>query len=81
MLHINPEELPEVHRNQLDLLVTHANNSPAYLAKMLDEHPSTVQGWIRRGRISKKGAIKVEQNKYLSLHFTAKQLRPDMPSQ
>jgi hypothetical protein len=48
----------------------------SHLARMLDLPVSTVNGWHRRGKVSKKGAIAVEENPQLS--FSAKTLRPDL---
>lgn len=48
----------------------------SHLAKMLGLPVSTVHGWHNRGKVSKSGAVLIEENPYLN--FTAKTLRPDL---
>lgn len=77
MLTHTKEELKRLHKEKLEELVAHAT-SYHYLAKMLGLPPSTVQGWVKRGRISKTGARLVEGHPALKDRFTAKGLRPDL---
>ena len=78
MLHYNREELEIAHRDRLNELIEFTDGSYSFLAKMLNVHVSTVQGWILRGRISKTGAKLVEKNNSLNKKFKAKYLRPDL---
>ena len=71
------EQLDVLHRERLEELLVKAH-SPSFLARMLGCPVTTVQGWIARGRISKVGAILVEENKALGEHFKANYLRPDL---
>lgn len=77
MLEYTKEGLAKLHKERLDELVVVAT-SYHYLAKMLGVPASTVQGWLLRGRISKRGAKLVERNAVLKGCFTAKYLRPDL---
>lgn len=77
MLEHTKEELEQLHRERLEELVCIAT-SYHYLAKMLGQPSSTVQGWVVRGRISKAGAKLVEEHPTLKERFTAKYLRPDL---
>lgn len=78
MLHYSPEALAAKQKESLDNVLKAAGGSPAYLAKMLGLPLSTVQGWIKRGRISKKGAELVSKNKVLKEHFKPNDIRPDL---
>ena len=77
MIHIDKKQLEIIQRQQLEKLINKAGTI-AHLARMLDEDYMTVKGWVNRGRISKNGALKVEENKELRKHFTALNLRPDL---
>ena len=77
MLHYNKEELEIAQKVRLTELIEFASGYP-FLAKMLNVHVSTVQGWILRGRISKAGAKLVEKNNSLNKKFKAEYLRPDL---
>jgi hypothetical protein len=77
MLKHTKEELEQLHKEHLEELITLAT-SYHYLAKMLGQPSSTVQGWVVRGRISKAGAKLVEEHPTLKEHFTANYLRPDL---
>lgn len=77
MLKHTKEELERLHKERLEELVTVAT-SYHYLAKMLGQPSSTVQGWVTRGRISKAGAKLVEEHPSLKERFNAKYLRPDL---
>jgi hypothetical protein len=77
MLEYTREQLVAVHKERLDELILFADTY-YYLAKMLRVSPSTVQGWMERGRISKAGAKRVESNKALTQNFKANYLRPDL---
>lgn len=77
MLKMTKAELCRVQNARLKELVDYADG-PHYLAKMLDTPVSTIGGWLRRGRISKKGAQRIEENPALKHKFTADYLRPDL---
>jgi transposase len=66
----------ELQREALKELIEEAG-SGAHLAKMIGVPASTVQGWVNRGRISKRGAIKVQRNSHLCNSFPVEKLRPD----
>jgi len=77
MLHYSKEELSSIHKERMEKLLSFAGTY-IHLAKMLGVTPSTAQGWVIRGRISKAGALLVENNSSLNKKFTAKYLRPDL---
>jgi len=77
MLNYTKKELEEVFKVRLEELVSFAG-SYIYLAKMLNIPTSTVQGWVTRGRISKRGALLVDKHKDLTKSFSSKYLRPDL---
>ena len=54
MLHYTKEELEALFKERLDKLVACAGGY-VHLAKMLQVTPSTVKGWVVRGRISYVG--------------------------
>ena len=77
MLQYNKEELDKLLKKRLEELIKFASTY-YFLAKMLGLNASTVQGWVKRKRISKAGAKLVENHPTLKEHFTAKYLRPDL---
>lgn len=77
MLEFTREELCKAHEQTLSQLIKEVG-SYTHLAKMLQVPPSTAQGWVSRGRISKDGAKKVEQHPTLGQKFKAKDLRPEL---
>jgi len=72
---LNLKQISELQKSSLNQLIEEAGN-PSHLARMLGLPVSTVHGWSQRGRISKDGAMLVEQCPNLSL--TAEELRPDL---
>ena len=77
MLTLTLPELERVQSDAVDALVDMAGND-AHLALMLGINIMTVRGWTFRRRVSKKGALTVEQHPILGKHFTALDLRPDI---
>jgi hypothetical protein len=77
MLIFTKETLDKEHKAKLSLLIKEAGNY-SFLAKMLGISPSTAQGWVTRGRISKEGAKLVEDHPILGEKFKAIELRPDL---
>ena len=77
MLQLKLEELLQVEKEQLERLVDDVGGI-SHLSKMLNVHYTTVQGWVERGRISKKGAKMVEDHMSLGEHYKAIELRPDL---
>lgn len=77
MLHYTKEELEALFKERLDKLVACAGGY-VHLAKMLQVTPSTVKGWVVRGRISKDGAKSILKNNSLKSKFTPEYLRPDL---
>ena len=71
------EQLEHHQRDQLHKLI-HLAGDISYLARMLDLHYMVVKGWKERGRVSKDGAMMVENHPQLGKHFAAKDLRPDL---
>ena len=71
------DELKEIQTSTLKSLLCCAG-SVAHLSRMLNVPRMTVEGWVSRGRISKKGAQLVEDHETLGQHFKAVQLRPDL---
>ena len=49
----------------------------ARLAKMLEISPQRILGWIRRGRISRKGVQMITSHPTLGAHFNKNELRND----
>lgn len=77
MLHYTKKELEALFKERLDELVNCAGGY-VHLAKMLKITPSTVKGWVSRGRISKDGAKLILENNSLKEKFTPEYLRPDL---
>lgn len=77
MINYNLQELHQLQRTQLQNLIDYAG-SQAHLARMLNVNPSIVKSWVRRGRISKKGATDVANHPTLKEKFTLQQLRPEL---
>ena len=78
------EESKKISSIHLDRLVDEAG-SQAHLARMLSIPggytltPQAVLKWVKRGQISKRGAIAVVQHSAFCDKFTLAQLRPDVP--
>ena len=77
MLHMTAKQLRHTHVTKLKELIDFAGGVP-HLALMLDVNQITIHAWRRRGRISKKGAISVENNDAFNGKFTARDLRPEL---
>lgn len=77
MLNYTKSELKEILNVRLNELVDFAGGY-VYLAKMLNISSSTTQGWVKRGQISKQGAILVSKHKDLRDSFPADYIRPDL---
>lgn len=77
MLTMTLEQLRQQHKVALQELIDHAG-SQVHLAKMLQLEMEVVKSWVRRGRISKNGAIKVTKHETLKEKFTLQQLRPEL---
>lgn len=75
--HLTKNELAEVQKTKLEELVEHAGGAN-HLAFMLNLPVPTTQSYVARGRISKEGAILVEEHPTLGEYFKAKDLRPDI---
>ncbi len=80
MLTMTLEQLRVVHRTQIDNLIDEAG-SISHLATMLGISADTVQSWSHRGRISKSGALMVENHALLGTYFMATDLRPELEQQ
>lgn len=76
MLKYTKEELAELHRQGLNRLIEDAGDM-AHLALMLDMPFSTIQGWHRRGRISKFGVRCVLRHPRFGQKFTVHDFRPE----
>lgn len=70
-------ELQKLQEERLKELIKVAGNA-GHLSRMINTPFSTVQGWVNRGRISKQGAITVEEHPVLGEQFKAVYLRPDI---
>jgi hypothetical protein len=70
-------QLNTIQLEQLEKLIATAG-SVNHLAKMLEIHYMTVQGWHKRERISKGGAELVAEHPTLGKKFRAIDLRPDI---
>jgi len=68
--------IKELQEEALKQLIEEAG-SGAHLAKMIGVPASTVQGWVNRGRISKRGACRVQYNAHLCNKFPTEKLRPE----
>lgn len=77
MFELTLDQLEQVQSEKLNGLVTIAGNDK-HLAKMLSVPVATARGWIGRGRISRKGAVLVENHPVLGESYTAADLRPDL---
>ena len=75
--HLSGCELDSVKSYMLNKLINHAGTI-SYLSRMLDVSVSTINGWVLRKAISKKGAIIVSFNDNLNRTFTPLLLRPDL---
>lgn len=70
-------ELDKLQKSNLTSLIEYAG-SISHLSKMTSYPITTIQGWVRRGRISKKAAVTVSSKQAFSNKFTAEMLRPDI---
>ncbi len=77
MLQLTLDELIKKQKEELTRLLDQAGGC-THLAKMLNLSQSTVMGWEKRGRISKKGALRVGEHMALCEQFDARELRPDL---
>ncbi len=75
MLTLTSDQLDLVKEHML-LKIMEIAETPAHLGKMLDINPMTIQGWIKRKQISKKGARLIEEHP--CFNFSAIELRPDL---
>ena len=62
----------------LALLIQAAGDSVPDLARMLGVSYQTVNDWVKRKQISRKGALLVENHSVLGQYFIAKDLRVDL---
>ena len=76
MLLHTKDELEQLHKDRLQELVDYAG-SWYHLGHMLGINPGAVQSWVRKGKISKKGAQIVEAHPRLGEMFKAEELRLD----
>lgn len=77
MLEYTKAELKEKQLVGLNMLIDFTGGQ-SHLAKMIGVSPSTIGGWIKRGRISKRGVDIVMSNPRLNSKFNKKTLRPDL---
>lgn len=70
-------ELSSLTETRLDEVIDFAG-SKSDLARMLSVNRPTITGWLRRRKISKRYAKRVETHKKLGCHFKAEYLRPDL---
>lgn len=75
-----PYPLHQAREMQLEAMkeLVDAAGSNAQLARMLGVPTSTVNSWVERGRISKKGAELVQTNVHLKHSFPISKLRPEL---
>ena len=77
MFELTKNDLDKIHAKRTDELFEDAG-SYRHLARMLDIPISTTNGWMNRGRVSKKGAKLVAEHPRFKSKFTANYLRPDL---
>lgn len=77
MLHLNHKQRTKHHRRALARLLADAGGV-AGLATMLNIPYITVKGWQDRGRISKRGAVLVNDNMALTEYYKPQDLRVDI---
>lgn len=70
-------ELDKLQKSNLTSLIQYAGGI-SHLSKMVSLPVTTIQGWVRRGRISKKAAVTISVKEAFSKKFTAEILRPDI---
>ena len=70
-------DMDKVRKYMIDKLIEKSGGDTE-LAKMLGKAITTVRGWKERGRISKEGALTVEDHPILGEKFKACDLRPDL---
>lgn len=75
---MTPEELEKQHEIALNKVIEVAGGDTSYLARMLGVSIPVVNGWSKRKRISKNGAILVGLNLAFRNKVTVKELRPDL---
>lgn len=71
------DQLKTMRKAALDELIEFAGG-PTHLAKMLDKPLPTINSWLKRGMISKGGAISVGLHPALAKDFPMSRLRPDL---
>ena len=71
------DDLKKMQQQALDDLVAYVGG-PTHLAKMLDRPLPTINGWIKRGRISKAGANDVQNHPTLRRRFPISNFRPEL---
>jgi DNA-directed RNA polymerase specialized sigma24 family protein len=77
VLELTKAQLRARHKEVLDELVLYAGGR-AHLSKMLGIPLSTINSWIDRGMISKRGVERVLENKALKADFPKSRLRPEL---
>lgn len=76
MLEYTKEEIQVLQEARLTILIEHVGGM-THLSKMLNVPFTTVQGWVRRKKISIKGAKICERHPSLKKKFKVKYLRPE----
>lgn len=74
---LTKNELKKVNTYMLNRLIKFAGGL-SHLSRMIDTPITTLQGWVRRGAVSKKGAVLISFNNSLNKVYTPKFLRPDL---
>lgn len=70
-------ELDKLQKKSLDSLIKYAGGV-SHLSKMIPFPITTIQGWVNRGRISKKAAVTISTLSSFSENFPIWSLRPDI---
>lgn len=74
---LTKSELMQVQKQRLNELIEYCGNA-SHIARMIDLSPQAIAAWIRRGKVSKKGAIMIAEHETLGEKFDAEYLRPDL---